>query len=62
MKYIQLFFASSMVLYLSCFSAVLLLIDAPIPADYWVKDRNRSYALTDAIKYEHPLTKKIARL
>ncbi len=38
MKYIQLFFASSIVFYLSYFSVVLLLIDAPIPADYWVKE------------------------
>ena len=36
MKFIQSFFISALVAYIGYYSAVLILIDAPVPAEYWV--------------------------
>jgi len=36
MKFIQLFFISALIACISYYSVVLILIDAPIPAEYWV--------------------------
>jgi hypothetical protein len=36
MKFIQLFFISALTAYICYFSVVLMLIDAPVPAEYWV--------------------------
>jgi len=36
MKFIQSFFISTLIAFISYYTLVLILIDAPVPAEYWV--------------------------